>query len=77
MGACRNSFFSLFFTFFRKEGSFQIPDLARSDFYKANFLTFRPDLDWLASQPVQIWTQVQIFFMFCPDFLCIPLHSRE
>jgi hypothetical protein len=42
--------FFTFFTFFGKEGSFQIPDLASPDFYKAYFLTFRPE-SGLAGRP--------------------------
>jgi len=30
----------VFFTFFSKKKSFQIPNLAKPDFFKANFLTF-------------------------------------
>jgi hypothetical protein len=41
LGGCCDRFFT-FFYLFAEEGSFQIPDLASPDFYKADFLTFRP-----------------------------------
>ena len=71
LGACRICLFT-FFTFFGKEGSFQIPDLGSPDFYKADFLTFHPE-SGLAGQsatpeldPVPDFFScfIQIFYVF-------------
>jgi len=76
MGDCRNSIFWCFLPFLAKK-VVQIPDLAKPDFFKANFLTFckkigtvgRPTVpDFLAFQ-----IQISRFPDFLPDFLCIPM----
>jgi hypothetical protein len=56
VGACHNYFFvfCVFFTYFGKKSRSRVPDLASQDIYMASFCHFVPDLDWLASQPIQI-----------------------
>jgi hypothetical protein len=61
---------------FGKERLFHIPDLASSEFYKALLFTFCSE-SGLPGRPASAdLDPVPDFFMFCPDFLCIPMHSR-
>ena len=80
LGACRNSIFSCFLPFFAKKF---VPDSIFSDarFFRADFLTFceksgtggRPTVPDCFGLP----DFGSRFSDFLPDFLCIPMRSRE
>jgi hypothetical protein len=68
MGACRNSFFSVFLLFLAK---FMLQSSFFSEsksFTRPLFWFFVPDLDRLAGQLIQIFFAIQIFVLFCSRF---------
>ncbi len=66
-----------FFYFFRRRRAFQIPDLASPDFYKADFFTFHPESGLAGQSASPDLDPVPDVLKFRPDFLYIPMYSRE